>query len=248
LILQAIPKSRAVLPDLKNELRVLELLQSRGKCRNIMELLDSFEDRNSVYVVTPLYTGGELFDRISHQRVFTEADASRHMLDLLTGILHCHEHKVTHRDVKPENLLFSDKSSEAHLLLIDFGMSRIVETPQEELQLQCGSPSYVSPEVLQRNYTMKTDLWSCGVILHILLCGGTPFGNGTDEEILSRVEHFHPDVFLNSLEQPEWANVSKQAKDLCVRLLTKVNQYKFSLFQSHTRPPTLPHLIESGSS
>lgn len=217
---KSIIKSRASMHDMRNELQVLERLKNAGECNNIIHLLDAFEDKSSVFMVTPLYSGGELFDRISQQRTFTEADASQHMLDLLNAIRFCHENNIVHRDVKPENLLFANKA-EPNLVLVDFGMSRICEDKEEEMELQCGSPSYVAPEVLNRNYTMKCDLWSCGIILHILLVGGTPFGNGTDEEILTRVEHFNNDVFLHTLEQPEWANVSVEAKALCASLLTK---------------------------
>lgn len=218
---KSIIKSRASLHDLRNELRILETLKAKGTCDNVVQLLDSFEDKTAVFMVTPVYSGGELFDRISHQRIFTEADASAHMLDLLNAVRYCHRNHIVHRDVKPENLLFASKEHQAKLVLVDFGMSRICESKDEEMELQCGSPSYVAPEVLNRNYTMKCDLWSCGIILHILLVGCTPFGNGADEEILTRVEHFNSDVFLNTLEQPEWANVSPEAKSLCALLLRK---------------------------
>jgi calcium-dependent protein kinase len=214
LAVKCVPKSRSTIHELANEIKCLEKVSGHPNC---MQIIDSFEDKTQCYIITPLYSGGELFDRIVTQRVFTERDASKNMLDLLSAISHLHSKSIVHRDVKPENLLYSSADpSKADLVLVDFGMSREFEA-EKWMDLQCGSPSYVAPEVLARRYNEQCDIWSCGIILHILLVGKTPFGNGTDDEILSKVENF------NSLdvESKEFEHISVQAKDLLCGLLNK---------------------------
>ena len=213
---KSVPKTKGTLRELENEIRCLGKVSGH---RNVMHLIDAFEDKTHAHILTPLYSGGELFDRIVRQRTFTELDAAKSMTDLLSALSFCHSKSVVHRDVKPENLLYMDRSKEAPLVLVDFGMAREFEMNQEAntMSLQCGSPSYVAPEVLERHYNEKCDTWSCGIILHILLVGKTPFGNGTDEEILSRVERFK-EVNFNARD---WDSISNEAKDLLSELLTR---------------------------
>ena len=211
---KVVPKYRATISELKNEIDCLSKVRGH---KNVMNLIDAFEDNTHVYVLTPLYSGGELFDRIVTQRIFTEVDARRNMYQLLSAIAHCHSKSIVHRDVKPENLLYSSQDPEAELVLVDFGMSREFHPETDKpMNLQCGSPSYVAPEVLLKTYDEKCDLWSCGVILHILLVGKTPFGDGTEDEILERVECFAK----LDMSGPEWSKISNEAKDLLLRLLT----------------------------
>lgn len=82
--------------------------------------------------------------------------------------------------MKPENILFESKKPNANLKVIDFGTSRKFEA-NKKLTKRLGTPYYIAPEVLMKSYDEKCDIWSCGVILYILLCGYPPF-NGNDEE------------------------------------------------------------------
>jgi len=212
---KVVPKSRLTIRELENEIKCLAKVAGH---KNVMQMIDAFEDKTHAYLLTPYYSGGELFDRIVTQRVFTEQDASKNLSHLLSAIAHCHSRNVVHRDVKPENLLYASPAPEAELVLVDFGMSREFDPKTDRpMNLQCGSPSYVAPEVLARSYSQKCDVWSCGIILHILLVGRTPFGNGTDDEILNRVEQFDQ----ADLDGEDWAAISFEAKDLLARLLEK---------------------------
>lgn len=90
-----------------------------------------------------------------------------------------------------------------------------------------GTPYYIAPEVLKRNYDHKCDLWSCGVILYILLCGYPPFNGANDKQIIASV--------LNgefTLEEPEWDPISDGAKDLVKRLLTYDPEQRISALDS----------------
>jgi calcium-dependent protein kinase len=95
---------------------------------------------------------------------------------------------IIHRDLKPENILIVKREKGGYPLLkvCDFGTSKMVEKGSVQRKL-VGSSYYIAPEVLRKNYNEKCDLWSCGVIMYILLSGRPPFGGDNDNEIMKRV-------------------------------------------------------------
>jgi len=110
--------------------------------------------------------------------------------------------------LKPENLLLDKDSANPKVTIIDFGTSGVID-PQKKMSQKFGTPYYIAPEVLKKNYDQKCDLWSCGVILYILLCGYPPFNGNSDKEIIQAVL-----TGKFSVDEPEWAEVSANAKDL----------------------------------
>jgi calcium-dependent protein kinase len=202
-----------VITQLKNEIEILDKVKN---FKGVQSLVDSCEDETHVHIVTKMYDGGELFDRIVERGTFTDLDTRIAMRQILETIAFIHAAGVVHRDVKPENLLYSNIKPDADLVLIDFGMARTF-TKGDRFELECGSPSYVAPEVLLRNYNEKCDLWSSGIVMHILLTGSSPFSNGTEEEILNEVMLAKDLTFTNN--NTRWKEVSPDAKELVYSLL-----------------------------
>lgn len=128
-----------------------------------------------------LITGGELFDKIVSEGKFNERVARFYFRELIRGVNYCHRQGVCHRDLKPENLLLDESGN---LKISDFGLSALY-TPgggdessrSTLLHTTCGTPNYVAPEVLNdKGYDGRAaDVWSCGVILYVLLAGFLPF-------------------------------------------------------------------------
>lgn len=85
-------------------------------------------------------------------------------------MLYCHENNIVHRDLKPENLLYESSKPGSAIKVVDFGTSRLFD-PDKKMSQKIGTPYYIAPEVLDNNYDEKCDIWSCGVILFILLSG-----------------------------------------------------------------------------
>ena len=133
-------------------------------------------------------SGGELFDRIKRESYFSEKEAARYIKQLLSALAYLHARNIVHRDLKAENLLFENESSEANLKLIDFGISCEYYKGSSKMQETLGTPYYIAPEVLLQNYDEKCDVWSAGVILYIMLCGYPPFNGEGDSEILDAVK------------------------------------------------------------
>lgn len=183
---------------------------------NVVRLYETFRDARKLYLVMELCTGGELFDRIVDEAPhgFDEIKGATYIRQMLAALCYLHASNIAHRDVKPENFLLSDRSPNAHLKIIDFGLASSFE-PNVFMKTKAGTAYYVAPEVLQGKYGEKCDIWSCGVISFILMCGYPPFAGDTDPQILSKVKE-------GSFEfrSPEWDGISSGCKNLVTQMLT----------------------------
>ena len=121
--------------------------------------------------------------------MYSEKEAAIIFKQLMNGISYCHSKGICHRDLKPENKLFLTNDDNSPIKIIDFGLSKIFgETKKDDkkkknMKTKVGTAYYVSPEVLKGNYDEKCDIWSCGVILYILLSGEPQFNGEDDNEI-----------------------------------------------------------------
>lgn len=150
---------------------------------NIIKIYEYFISSRNIYIVMELLNGGELFDKITSSEKFSEIEAANTMKEILSAVKFCHDKKIVHRDLKPENILLEDQT----IKIIDFGTSRKFET-DKLMTNSHGTPYYIAPEVLLGKYNEKCDIWSCGVIMYILLCGQPPFNGRTDFEIMNNVK------------------------------------------------------------
>lgn len=94
----------------------------------------------------------------------------------MKGVQYLHENKICHRDLKPENLIINPDTENRNLKIIDFGLSNKL-TKSGMLKTSCGSPNYACPEMLiKSSYNgINSDIWACGVILYVMVCGYLPF-------------------------------------------------------------------------
>uniref|UniRef100_V5EWP3 Protein kinase n=2 Tax=Kalmanozyma brasiliensis (strain GHG001) TaxID=1365824 RepID=V5EWP3_KALBG len=204
-----------------NEKMLKEEITILGKVEhpNIIKMWDLYETREGVFIVTDLCKGGELFDRLVEKVHYNELDARHIMKQILEGVAYLHEHDIIHRDLKPENILLRDKTDPSGIVISDFGLSRFI--PDEGLLMTaCGSPQYVSPEVLLgKGYNAAVDIWSSGVIAYALLGGYTPF-YGEDQPSL-----FKQIIKMEVQFEPEyWSEVSDTAKDFILRCLCSAEE------------------------
>ncbi|KAL9107674.1 MAG: hypothetical protein Q9227_007481 [Pyrenula ochraceoflavens] len=192
----------------------LEMLQQLHH-PHIVRFHDWFESRDKYYIVTQLATGGELFDRICDQGKFTEKDASQTIRQVLEAVDYLHDRNIVHRDLKPENLLYVDKNPDSQLVLADFGIAKMLDSPGEVLTTMAGSFGYAAPEVmLKQGHGKAVDLWSLGVITYTLLCGYSPFRS---ENLPDLVEETRSGRII--FHERYWKDVSKDAKDFILCLL-----------------------------
>lgn len=180
---------------------------------NIVSLVELFDNRNALYIVMDLVTGGELFDRIVQKGVYTEADASHLVKQLLEAVSYIHNLGIIHRDLKPENLLYYDESDESKIMITDFGLAK--DDDNQIQQTACGTPGYVAPEVLKLEaYGKPVDCWAIGVITYILLCGYPPFYSEVDQELYQCIM-----IADFEYDSPYWDEISKEAKHFVSHLI-----------------------------
>ncbi len=200
---------------LKREIEILAEVNHK----NIIKLIEVHEDLKYIHLITELCTGGELFDRIIEKSQtpeghYSEKDAANLIASILSAIAYCHDRQIVHRDLKPENFLFVSKDENAPIKIIDFGLSRHETAGHGIMRTKVGTPYYVAPEVLRKEYTKMCDIWSIGVIAYILLCGYPPFYGDSDNQIFDSVKAGRFDF-----PSPEWDTISDAAKDFVCCLL-----------------------------
>ncbi len=212
-------KNARRLATLRREIGIMRTIQHP----HIIRFYDVYEDESFLYIVMELCTGGELFDRIVDSGCYTEADAREVTRQILEAVAYLHERNVAHRDLKPENFLYADGRPGAPLKLIDFGLSKRFLEPGEpggdseqvtSMKTRVGTPYYIAPEVLKKEYDKACDMWSLGVIVYILLCGYPPFYGESEKQIYEMVR-----VGKFDFPDEEWGRVSPQAKDLIEKML-----------------------------
>ena len=158
-------------------------------------------------------SGGELLENLLRKGPCSEAEASDLIYKLLHAINHLHSMNISHRDLKPENLMFSHEGPGGEIKIIDFGLAAKFGQG-DMLHSIVGTPYYVAPEVLNKNYDQECDIWSLGAVMYLILVGKPPFSGSTTK-----------DLFVNilegnySLEGKKWESISDTAKDLLRKML-----------------------------
>jgi calcium-dependent protein kinase len=216
--MKSIIKSYVELTEFQNMLLEVEILR-RLDHPNILKINEVIEDNKCFHLVTELCTGGELLEKIIEHQKLEEQQVATYMSQIFSAIYYCHEHQVLHRDIKPENLMFVDDSEDSDLKVIDFGISKMIDTQGK--YFKCGKvrhkqPFYSAPETFDGVFTEKSDIWSCGVVMYLMLCGYLPFKKRSPSSLVEEITHTKIDFPVK-----EWGKVSNEARALVIRLLDK---------------------------
>lgn len=181
---------------------------------NAVRVLEVFEGAECYYVVMECCEGGELFDHISKKGGFTERQAATLLHSLMLFVAHMHGKGIAHLDLKPENVMFDSEGANGVLKVLDFGSAVFVQ-PHEQVKNAFGTVRYASPEMANDLCGQKADIWSCGVIMYILLSGKAPFLKSNDNETLDFIKS-RPKVKFPSAQ---WGHISQPAKDIIKAML-----------------------------
>ncbi|XP_019440196.1 PREDICTED: CBL-interacting serine/threonine-protein kinase 24 isoform X1 [Lupinus angustifolius] len=156
--------------QIKREISIMKIVRHP----NVVRLHEVLASQSKIYIILEFVMGGELYDKIVQLGKVSENESRRYFQQLIDAVAHCHRKGVYHRDLKPENLLLDDYGN---LKISDFGLSALTKKGVDLLHTTCGTPNYVAPEVLSNlGYDgAAADVWSCGVILYVLMAGYLPF-------------------------------------------------------------------------
>ncbi|PKI50622.1 hypothetical protein CRG98_029009 [Punica granatum] len=172
-----------LIDQIKREISVMRLVRHP----NVVELYEVMASKTKIYFAMEFVKGGELFNKVLKGKL-KEDVARKYFQQLIEAIDFCHSRGVYHRDLKPENLLLDENGD---LKVTDFGLSALWESRRQDglLHTTCGTPAYVAPEIInKKGYDgSKADIWSCGVILFVLMAGYLPFHDSNLMEMYRKI-------------------------------------------------------------
>lgn len=176
----------------------------------LIALKYAFRDGERLCFVMEYAGGGELFYHLSQERKFSEEKTKFYGAEIVSALGYLHDHQIIYRDLKLENLLLG---RDGHIKIADFGLCKDNIRFTDTTRTFCGTPEYLSPEVIEDNhYGRAVDWWSLGVLLYEMMCGSLPFNNRTTD-LLFR------EILLKPVSFP--ANLSEPAKSFLNGLLVK---------------------------
>ena len=195
--------------EVLNEINILKKIDHQ----NIIKIFEFYIDDNNYYLVTEYCRGGELFTLLRKTKL-TEIQVAYIMFQLFSAINYCHKMKIIHRDLKPENILITqNKKGFIRIKICDFGTSQIFQKGEVQYAI-AGSLLYMAPEVIEKKYNFKCDLWSCGVIMYLLLTTRFPFYGENGQDKIESI--LHKEYNTKYLEK-----FSENTKDLLRKILEK---------------------------
>ncbi|CAK7201336.1 Chk1 protein kinase [Sporothrix eucalyptigena] len=213
-----------------------------GQHPNVIEWFATGEDAIWRWIAMEFAEGGDLFDKIEADVGVPEDIAHVYFRQLVSGTSFLHSKGVAHRDLKPENILLSESGN---LKLADFGMATMFEYKgsRKQSSTTCGSPPYIAPEVLAcsrpqpgvppKKYDPElVDIWSCGVILFVLLVGNTPW----DEPVPTSWEYYEYEQKKGHSSDPLWERVPQAALSLLRGMMSIDTQQRFSFSRIRQHP------------
>lgn len=213
-------------------IKEIEILKSISNL-NIIKIYEYYEDDVYYYIIMEYIKGLDLYSNISMWDVLNEKMIKIIFYQVISAVSFMHQKGIIHRDIKPENILLEEISEENRLdianfyknvnvKIIDFGTSNFYDK-KKKLNEIVGSPYYIAPEVLTGEYNEKCDIWSCGVLLYVMLIGNTPFDADTRNELLFKIVNQEIDY-----SDENWENISSKAKNLVKKMLDRNPDTRYS--------------------
>ncbi|XP_045894631.1 death-associated protein kinase 2 isoform X1 [Micropterus dolomieu] len=214
--------------EIEREVDILQQLHHP----NIVELHDVFENRTDVVLILELVSGGELFDFLAQKESLSEEEATQFIKQILDGVQYLHSKRISHFDLKPENIMLLDRNVPLpRIKIIDFGLAHKMEAGADFKNI-FGTPEFVAPEIV--NYEplgLEADMWSIGVITYILLSGASPFLGDTKQETLGNISAVNYEF-----DEEFFSNTSELAKNFIRQLLEKDTRKRMTIHEALNHP------------
>ncbi|CDJ48039.1 cAMP-dependent protein kinase catalytic subunit beta, related [Eimeria brunetti] len=213
--LKCVSRRSVVALNQQDHIRLEREIMAENDHPFIIRLVRTFRDKDFLYFLTELVTGGELYDAIRKLGLLGRYQAQFYLASIVLAIEYLHERNIAYRDLKPENILLD---YQGYVKLIDFGCAKKMQGRAYTL---VGTPHYMAPEViLGKGYTLTADTWAFGVCLYEFMCGPLPFGNDAEDQL----EIFR-DILAGKLMFPHYVT-DQDAINLMKRLLCRLPEVR----------------------
>lgn len=205
-----IEKERLVSKNhIKGVIREVAILRKLNH-RCIVKIERVYEDHEKVWIILEYIKGQSMLKKLEQDVRFTEDHALRITRELMEVLDYLTSQQIVHRDIKPENILLNE--TENSITLVDFGLA--IEC-QDDTTQTCGSPGFVAPEILcKQGCSNKSDVFSAGVLLYVMLSGRAPFGTKDKREVIQRNR-----AGVVSFPKEYWRNVSVDSVNLVLEMM-----------------------------
>ena len=237
---------------IENEMDIMQTVRHPS----IVQYIDYYDIQHHLYIIMEFVPCGDLQGYLHCHEVLTEDQGQVMSRQVLSALAHLHDHKITHRDIKPDNILLSSETPFG-VKLSDFGLSKVVHNNDTFLKTFCGTLLYCAPEVfphysnhtvgkgqkrrrgahpqkLAHSYSQSVDTWSYAAVLWQSLCGSPPFEGVADQTGLAMFNK----IMETSLDiKPlKFRAISAVGVDLLVKMLNTDPSQRPSERQCLTHP------------
>lgn len=214
---------------------------------NIPKIFEYFEDDISYYIIVEFAEGKELLNVIENVEYFTEKQVAIIMEQLFSCLNYLHLKNIVHGNIMPENIILdSEKIGDYYIKLVDFEKASIIRSDEkldnkkqkENFEdIKYGQCYFLSPNRLSGKSEYKDDMWACGVIMYILLCGYPPFISDQLSNLLEKIKKGKIDY-----QEKDWTLISKDARNLVEKCLTVNPKKRISSSEAMNDPWIVKHI------
>lgn len=195
----------------------------------IVSLLMSFQTEKKLYLVMEYLNGGELFHHIKKIKKMDESVAVFYLSQIVCALDFLHENHIIYRDLKPENIVLNDNG---YIKLTDFGLSKEDVWENSTTQTFCGTPEYLSPEMIKGDpYNSSVDMWGLGILFYEILYGIPPFYDSNRDNLYKKIYFNEP-----SFNKPNKKIPSEVSQDFIRRLLCKNPKERMTIKEAKKHP------------
>lgn len=215
---KSINKSKMSADVLDSEIRLLNRIRStQSNQQTMVKIHQIINESTVVHIIMEYLGGGDLFSRIEQYGSLSEEESASIIRQILTALHSLHFASILHCDVKPENIIFESNDICSSAKLADFGCCYDMSDKSKKMNYVVGTPGYIAPEVITKcSYSVKSDVYSLGVTLFVMLTGTHPFTGCCGQEILEQT--VNRDIVYDPLI---WSHLSTSAHSILQRMLTK---------------------------
>lgn len=229
-------KKNDLITQIVNEVKIMSQL---GACKQIIKLVDFFEDENNLYLVLELAGQGTLMEMLNKFGRLKERTAAKIMRDVILAIEFLHSKNIIHRDLKPDNVLIDNNGLAK---LSDFGWSSKLAGDEDRRRTFCGTPDYIPPEMIDgKDYDVSIDIWCCGVMLYEMLNGTPPFTPLGDADTFAnsgtKLKKIYENIKkMKFMENENKIPLSKEVQSLLKSMMNRVPKDRIKIAQIKTHP------------